>query len=194
MRAVIAIPSRQENVEKRQACRDTWLRHCESPVSYFFFLGTTAQTTVADEIRLDCPDGFLSHKVQAMCQFAFDQGYDYLFKCDDDTYVNVPRLLASGFEQHDYVGRSCGIHAHGGAGYWLSRKAMSVLAMASKSDWPSEDRWVGRTLTAAGVSILGDYRYSHRNAVPEKNNDVITAHPATSLQMHDLSRIFSDQA
>lgn len=189
MRMLIAIPSREGNVEKRQACRDTWLRCCESSVSHLFFLGGTTQTTVADEILLDCPDDFLSHKVQAMCQFAFDQGYDYLFKCDDDTYVNTPRLLASGFEKHDYVGRSCGIHAQGGAGYWLSHKAMGILAEAPKSDWPSEDRWVGRTLHAAGIFITSDHRYTHRGTIPQKDNDTITAHPFSPAQMREIRSI-----
>lgn len=188
MRVLIGIPSRNENVEKRQACRETWLSSCEVP--FLFFLSGISSTS-SDEVSLNCVDDYLSHKVQIICRFALDRGYDYLFKCDDDTYVNTFRLLESGFEGNDWVGRNCGHYTQGGAGYWVSRKALEILANAPKSEWRSEDRWVGRTLLAAGLKITHDERYCNKGLVPIPHfNDIITAHPCTPEKLHTIDLMF----
>ena len=61
-----------------------------------------------------------------------------MFKCDNDTLVNPWEFITSEFSKHDYMGGENADtnvpgfppgrieFASGGAGYWLSRKAMRM--------------------------------------------------------------------
>jgi hypothetical protein len=71
-----------------------------------------------DEIILSCPDDYfhLPYKVRAMHRWALTQDFDYVYKADTDTYVDVDRLMSSGFEQHDFVGWKPGPNVAGGGG------------------------------------------------------------------------------
>jgi len=59
-----------------------------------------------DEVVLPVPDDYfhLVFKVRKMHQWALDHGFEYVYKCDVDTYVDLERLMRSGFEQHDFTG------------------------------------------------------------------------------------------
>lgn len=81
-----------------------------------------------DEVLLPCPYDFkhLPFKVREIFRWALARDYDYIFKVDTDTYVDVPRLLVSGFQNSDYSGtpfwKDGNAFASGGAGYWISKK------------------------------------------------------------------------
>jgi hypothetical protein len=109
--------------------------------------------------------------VQEVARYALLQGYDGVFKVDDDTYVRPERFLESGFMQYDYVGRLLGPtdeyhrtrYARGGTGYYMSRRVMQVLADAPtpNPDIPrdyAEDSWVGRITLEAGIECVNDDR------------------------------------
>jgi hypothetical protein len=159
--------------EDREAAQfDTWAEL--TPIVYF----------ATGEI-LGIPDDYahLPHKTHAMCRFltgAFAE--DFAFFCDTDTYVHVPRLLASGYEQHDYVGHALEIsgipYASGGAGYWLSRKAMDIIAREAVPDhFPYEDYMVGAALYEHCIPLHHDPRYTLAlDSWPEPGNDLITKH------------------
>jgi hypothetical protein len=130
---------------------------------------------------LKVPDDYehLPAKTHAICeQF---QDYDFCFLTDSDSYVSIPRLLASGFEAHDYIGYQLetpdGIpYASGGAGYWLSRKAMKMVAEeAIPERFKNEDEMVGTVLAEDGIKLHHDPRYAlYRDVLP--SNDVISRH------------------
>ena len=144
----------------------------------------------------------LPFKTQAICKYAVSHGYTNVFKCDNDTYVDVPRLLTSGFENHDYVGFDWdgrGGYCSGGSGYWLSEKSCKiVIASQFTSDYGDdtrrslrgEDLQVGEALRAAGVMPVGDSRYRLRVPGPTSNNDVITLHdimnPCKGVRMFEV--------
>ena len=165
--------------------RDSWKRQVnyktqEWEVDYKFFLGKPEEKRNWDEIILNVSDGptkqSVIDKIREMIRYAFNGGYDFLFKCDIDTYVHVPRLLKSGFENHDWSGYG---EPYGGSGYWLSRKAMAcLLEHATPFPTPeSEDSWACRNLKNAGFVSFQDPRYHSRiNKGPEKGNDLITSH------------------
>jgi len=107
-----------------------------------FFLGCGNENPEPDEMLVDTEDDWehLPFKVRFALKWALDNSYDYIFKCDSDTWVNVKALMESGFEGHNYVGlmgdegESEGL-AHcpsGGVGWWLSAKA----ARAFLRHWP----------------------------------------------------------
>lgn len=101
-------------------------------IDYRFALGAGNANPVEDELILPVRDDYLALpvKMRAAFRWALEHGYDYVFKADRDSWLHAERLLASGREHfeagHDFVGLvgkpgdCCG----GGAGYWLSRKAM----------------------------------------------------------------------
>lgn len=209
MKTLIAIISCHNYHARRKAIRDTWLGELQSlnnypyearlekpaDVQYKFFVGRhsmpTAPTLQSDEVALDVDDGYrgLPAKTQAICRWALENGYEALFKCDDDVYLQPTRLVERG-PQGDYSGRKRGPSGGkpapyaSGFSYWLSARAMKVLAQASLTDDPAEDRWTGNTLLTAGIPCVADYSYvvvsSGKNALshvegPRQGNTLISA-------------------
>lgn len=133
-----------------------------------FFLGRRdGYQPSPDEVMLPVEDTYegLPAKTRGICRWAVERGYDWIFTCDDDTYVRPERLLSSGFEQYDYVGRfrgpSGGYPAPycSGFGYWLSRRAMQIVAAQPLSKDTADDRWIGNVLLTAGIRGALDERY-----------------------------------
>jgi hypothetical protein len=144
-------------------------------VDYKFFLGSPI--TESDEVFLDVPDDLnLIPKIRKTIEYAVLNNYDWVFKCDVDTYVCVPRLLKSGFEKHEFSGFG---GPYGGSGYWMSRRAF-LLLHENGEDIPTfecEDWWVPRNLKRFGIEVFQDARYhSLTSEGPTPNNDIITVH------------------
>lgn len=108
-------------------------------VRFFFGRQPCGALTIVrrDEIELQVDDGYslLVKKVIAIFEWALARDYDYVFKIDADTWLDVPKLLRAGFEEHDWVGlmgdkgKSGGVGhcTSGGVGIWLSAKAMRLF-------------------------------------------------------------------
>src|SRR5271157_5114842 len=141
-RVLVAITSCHMHRAWQSAQRDTWLP--ELGCDYRFFLGNPVADAAQDEVFLNCPDDYhsLYHKTQGLVRWALERGYDYLYKCDVDTLVCPKNLLSSGFEQWDYTGGRNGHFASGGSGYWLSRKAMELVANSINRDGATEDVFI----------------------------------------------------
>lgn len=170
MKVLIGVISCNRDRQNQQQARNTWLKDC---TEYRFILGRSCYEPTQDELILDAPDDYrnLVQKVRKTIEYAASNGFDYLFKCDVDTYCHVSRLLSSGFENHDYVGR------YGGAGYWLSRKAMLALLDTTFPDFDAEDEVVYRNLESKGIPSHEDRRYhSKTKEGPTPDNNLITAH------------------
>jgi hypothetical protein len=188
LKALIAISSCGdfEANGNNQALRDTWLPDLEQfGVDYKFFFGVGQDAPeLPDSIVLpDVPDdyGNLTYKTRASLRWAHAQGYDFVFRCFPDTYVQVERLMASGFAVNDYHGdfrseeggrtdggtgeyrptlQEAQNYASGGAGYWLSRRAFEFLLNAPVTGvWRDdltpyvEDLWVGNILGKCGLTL-----------------------------------------
>lgn len=196
LRPLIAIVSCQRYRERRDAVRQTWLRAL-NPEAYAFFLGEETAPVLepceTDCVYLGCGDGYqeLNLKVRALVGWALERGFTHLFKVDDDTYIDPWKLLASGFEKHDYCGWTRGRrYCHGGAGYWLSRRAMEIIAADPEPLADSaEELYVGTLLQARGVVMVQDKRYlPHRELPgPTRSTDIISMHklsPGELLEFH----------
>ena len=97
MKLLAAVPSCEAHKDRHKVIMDTWGKDAEdSGIEVEFFTGH----------MLAVPDDYanLWKKTQAICRWAVFGGYDYIARIDTDTYVHVPRLLASGFENYDYSG------------------------------------------------------------------------------------------
>jgi hypothetical protein len=197
---LVAILSTQNLVGRRKAVRETWLKDLHD-ADYRFFVGNGGWKQEEDTVVLDCDDSYecLPDKMTRVARWALDHDYDFIFKCDDDTYVNIERLFASGFEQHHFSGfiedRDCHKraypfrvypHPQGGSGYWLDRCAMYVVARGLEGN--AEDFGVGECLDRARILGFHDPRYSHVDipAIRERlldENQFITLHKCDPREM-----------
>lgn len=151
-----------------QAIRDTYLPDVVRNLDYRIFYGRGQAPTdlQPDEVILDSDDAYrgLACKVHEIAKWAKKNGYTYVFKIDDDTFIRPERLVRAGYEGKEYIGMMLGAtdkyhlqdYARGGTGYWLGPKALDALSRAPmpNPDIPSEyaeDSWVGKTLKAAGI-------------------------------------------
>lgn len=160
---LVAVKSCEAHWDRCSAIRDTWAK--DSDCVEFF---TGNRLDVRDEYE------YLPAKTQAICKWALKRGHLNVFFCDTDTYVYLPRLKPS---EHDYVGyRLEGkVYASGGAGYWLSRKAMELVLTANPAKFKNEDEMVGTVLALHSVPVHHDPRYAlYQDVLP--TNEVVSRH------------------
>lgn len=143
--------------ERIQAIRDTWAKDVPPEMDLRFFFGDVRLGYIddGDEVYLDCPDDYehLPAKVVAICRWAIEQGYDWMLKADDDTYIWPQRALEEiRWKQWDYAGYMAhsGGYVSGGPGYWLSNKAMRIIAESTPHTW-AEDMNNGEELRKHGI-------------------------------------------
>lgn len=136
-----------------RAVRETWWKDVANFETFTgkFFYGSPhpTRTPGPDEVFLDVPDdyGSLPLKTQAICKWALENGFQYVYKCDDDTAVYVERLaLELMSSRFDYAGYThCNV-CTGGPGYFLSKRCMQIVAAAGTPDVWAEDCWVSKIL------------------------------------------------
>lgn len=200
MKLLIAIPTKSapEYLDRAAACEATWLKDC--PVDYAFFRDTSLNRYDYQRIAhtwycgLDEKDPLVrQQRMKAMCRHALAQGYDFLFRVDSDAYVWVDRLLACGFEAHDYFGwtkDNC-VNAFASVGFFLSRRAMQVVV--DGRHFPSNregdywgDVWTGELLKEAGILLHKDERFldglGRQDITPDTvppDHNYISLHPAS---------------
>jgi len=160
-----------------QSLRDTWLP--ELKCDYKFIMGNPLVDAEPDELFLNVSDAYLDniHKTIGTMRYAMTHGYDYVYKCDVDTLVNPSNLLGSDFEKYDYVGGLNGHFASGGSGYWLSRKAIQIIADCNpKPDDPPEDVYIANVVWREhGLELHADERYAYYPGT-ELTKDTIAYH------------------
>jgi hypothetical protein len=183
---LITIPTKSgpEYLKRAATCEATWLR--DSPVDYKFFRDA--------DYSLDPDDVLVRQKrMKVMCKYALTNRYDYLFRVDADAFVWIDRLLDSGFESHDYMGwcleyegwKARNRTAHGGAGFFLSRKAMELVLNAPHFAHDGiywGDIWTGQLLYDHGIRCKADARFHEHGAEVNLDelptgHDFITVHP-----------------
>lgn len=179
-----------------------WKQSCLSlPPEYETKLPYTENSIelFGDEVALPVPDDHLHvpYKTREIFRYALNFGFDFVFKCFEDTYVSLPRLSTSHFETADYTGRLCGNHemgayASGGPGYWLSKRSLEVLAPSKITRW-ADDWWVGNTLQHAGIPLSIDSRYAElfdNKGRPRANNSVISSHLAVTPTVYTADLMY----
>lgn len=172
--ACIASCKRDQENGRNQVNRDTWIKEWGDQIDHKFLLGKDCLITQTDELLFPhIPDdyGSVVFKQVNAYRWALARGYDYVIHCANDEYMAVPRLLKSGFEQHDYMGRRApgDIHA---ACHFVSRKAMeAIVAVETRAEYA--DRWDGLVLAGAGITLHDDPR-----AFPAAHEGRQPFHPA----------------
>jgi hypothetical protein len=201
MKILIAIESCKANRHLHQAMLDTWLSALSiMDVDCRFFIGGINEPENHLEVWVPCLDTYdaLVAKTKGICRWAFDEGFDYVFKCDTDTVVNPQRLLNSGFIGTDYLGGFNEDYmpntlkhtfptvnqiqfASGGAGYWLSRKAMIHVAEGLATLSAAEDVYVAGKLLENHIPPIWHEGYRWRPG--SKIEGATTFHLSSALQV-----------
>ncbi len=164
MKILIAILScvMRDKLGSSQAARETWARDISKypGVEYRFFVGRGGRIQ-SDVVVVDAPDDYdgLTEKNREMQRWFVAHDYDFVFFCDDDTLIDMKRLMSSGFEQWDYYGRLRTVdtwcpfgYCCTGDGCWLSRKACEILAEAPGIGF-ADDVWMGNELGKHGIKL-----------------------------------------
>jgi len=184
MRFLIGALSGQKMDDRRGRCRRTWFAEAArfGHDAMFLIGGAQSLERRGDELHMPCPDTYpeLPQKTKWLCRWAITQpGWDYIFKCDDDTLVIMDRLSRVDLAGVDYLGRSLGNYASGGAGYFLSRKAAGIVAEKLTALTGSEDLLVGQVLRENGIILKDDSRFvpwTKKDQPPTRFNDRVTGH------------------
>ena len=199
LKMLIGVLSCQKYRTRRDACLATWANVKQrDDIDLVFVLGEGQNPWPVREgclLHCPCPDdyGSLSMKTRWLCLWAIaNYMFDFLFKCDDDTYVHVDRLLR--YEtQAEYVG--CHIpgyefsHASGGAGYRLSHNAAIHVGTFLNGSASYEDWMVWKLLTSAGIPLQSDSRFNFNcDRPPAHDNDQITCHWCSEQRMREIHK------
>jgi hypothetical protein len=170
---------------RQEAVRDTWLKdasvHKNLSVEFF------------DGPRCGCQDDHMHviDKTLYAANYALANSFDYLFKCDDDTFVHLDRLvrmfleLPADIDAAGYV--ECG-GFYGGPGFLLSRKALKEVVKLVPQDrrveW-REDWWIGSELVKLGYKLhhLMQLKDKWRETPPL---ETVTLHPLSPDEMRAM--------
>lgn len=185
----------------RQACRETWLRRRGEDMRYAFLVGVdeagrcVAPAGEEDVWALPAPDSYqaLPEKILAAFQRALSlPDWDFLFKCDDDTYCDLGRLrgLLRAQDGSPTLTSWAGRLASGGAGYLLPRALVEAVAqdpLYNKQGKAHEDKQVTWSVLRAGGRQARDVRLQHYMCLtPAPDNNLISCHTCSP---QDLRRI-----
>jgi hypothetical protein len=172
------------------AVRDTWFKDAlkHPAVTAKFFYGHSDVQPLEDEVNLNVPDdyGHLADKTRAICKWAVENDFDYAVFVDDDTLVDVDKLVSEiQGTSFDYAGHCHGNTATGGPGYILSRKAMEAILANWHPHW-AEDCAVSKSLFYSGITpenLIGHksgksqhFFFSDGFDVELLTDDLVTAH------------------
>src|SRR5262245_55154921 len=157
-RILIGVCSCHRTADRRRAVRASWMRRLPAGVTATFFVGEGPKSGEPDVVQVSASDDYpgLTRKVHAFLQHAVTRHqFDYLFKCDDDTYVVAERLFDLIQGGPAFVGSSIFApwFASGGAGYLLSREAACFVARSPDPGDGAEDVWIAALLRAGGFPL-----------------------------------------
>jgi hypothetical protein len=184
----------------RNLAREGWIKRWGShpDIEWFFYVGNTDSDTNLTEpnvVNLNCRDDYdaLPQKSRALFNYVHQNyTFEWLFKCDDDTWVHIPRLLSLDKSQSHYIGDNHGYrcrkwynnglpdYGHGGSGYLLSPHATYIVSQTiHPMTTGCEDLVVGKILYEHGIHLKDEARlqYDYNAAlVPKPTNEMISIH------------------
>lgn len=128
-------------------------------------------------VSLDVEDGYwdLPQKSLHMFNYVAGMDFDYVFKCDDDTYVRMDRLPEvcwGDFVGDESLNNEHNPYASGGAGYMLSKKIISKIIVEDIPLKGLEDV----IFSSLALKNTGLWRVDARLYYGQKLNDNITCH------------------
>jgi hypothetical protein len=201
---LIGVVSCTKYSTRREGCRTGWMQTTAThpEVTVRFVVGSEdvdSPTLGGDTLYVPCKDDYehLPQKTYWLAFWAAANTYDFLFKCDDDTFVCVDRLLTLLRDEafSEYRGYEvCPGVASGGGGYLLAPRSIALIADAEsmRIATGAEDVLVSQCLGENRIKVLHDKRFwPWANRVPNVWNGQVTAHYVQPAEMGALSRSLS---
>lgn len=212
MKLLIALLCCHVRTDWSNAQRQTWVQDIRN-ADYKVFYGHGYHELLPDEIQLDVPDDYnsLAVKTHGILQWAMARDYEYVFKCSDDAYVFPDRL--NQLEDSDYVGgKSVGIDGDTlfeyqglkwgcGDAYWLSKKAIQILASHPIPYGQADEPWVADTLRNQNIFVTIDNRigcygniiekseYNFHNVSLPNETAIIASYEYNPVQMREVHKM-----
>lgn len=199
MKLLVTINSCHAYRHRRDAVRDTWLKHLSPDTSYFFYLGEGDTELEPGVLRMPYEDTreANTHKTHhAFAQALQNYEFDWLFRVDDDTFV-VPERIPSLFwePKAEMIGGDLMWPwgwGTGGAGLLFTRRLIEHMVTAGVGDMggAGDDGWACGRARQAGAQYYWTPRLRHQNDIrPHRNNDMVTSHYATPREMRYLQNL-----
>lgn len=109
-RLLIGIYTCPKFSDRVQGVRDTWLKLIPDNVRVLFVFGRPNQKALieGDCLYLDCPEAYekLPEKTLAFLKYcSTNLEFDYIFKTDDDTYIDMEKFVSFDTKEGDYIGQ-----------------------------------------------------------------------------------------
>lgn len=187
MKMLVAILTHEGTQNNADTCSKTWTRDIHNPHEYYFY-GSKTQSEKMNKTWNCEPDRGearfrLPEKTYKMLVKSLDYEWDFLFKCDDDTYVAFDKLinLLKNYNPDDelYIGGKIVNpfpYAQGGAGYALTRGAVKKCIDSLKYFYGDESK----TKRAEDYSVGLALKEQEINLI--HTNSISTPNPATAKQ------------
>tara|TARA_B100000085_G_C18563585_1_gene520599 strand:+ start:6498 stop:7172 length:675 start_codon:yes stop_codon:yes gene_type:complete len=163
MKILTAILTCSSTQDRANTCLNTWIREIRLPHDYVFY-GDESQSQSMNKTWNCSPDEGesrrgLPEKTYKMLVKSLKHEWDFLFKCDDDTYVVFDSLIEF-LKNYDpsqdlYIGSELGRqgYAQGGAGYILTRTAVKKCINSLKYLYGDKSIFSGNKLGAEDYSV-----------------------------------------
>jgi hypothetical protein len=200
MKTLIAVMCCHSRIAYSDASRQTWAKDVQG-ADYKVFYGDGSHGVLnPDEIQLAAPDDYYHTltKIYEIVKWAYEQGYDYVLKCDDDVYVLPDRLMTSPFMQHDFVGGEPfgvdgdrifryqnAVLAPGGV-WWMSRKAMAAVLSFPQPKQNDDELFVAHALKTHGLKVHIDNRIGGYGSIPSGSYELV------HCQLPDASSVIAE--
>lgn len=109
-KVLIGVLTCDKYIGRADGIRNSWLKLVPPNYRVLFIHGRPGQAegVEGDCLYLDCPESYelLPRKVHAFLVYALRHfEFDYLFKTDDDTYLDLERFIAFDRQRADYIGQ-----------------------------------------------------------------------------------------
>ncbi len=179
---LLAVMSCHSRPAFSDAVRSTWAPRVQG-ADLRFFLGRGPNQPKDDEVMLDCDDSYhgIPEKVQSILRWAYERGYDFVAKLDDDIIMDPKRFLVL-TGHNDFMGMGKTVDGTAetlqmpyGYCYVLSRTAMKYI-IDSPLPWDNADYnpvhryndeyWVSWTLQRAGIYLHVEWSCKLWEGVP----------------------------
>lgn len=223
-RIIIGVLTCPKNHHRADGIRETWLKLVPDYVRVLFVFARPGRnhSLEGNELYLNCPEAYeklpeKAHLFYEFCAKNFD--FDYIFKTDDDSYIEMNKFLSFDKQGGDYIGRFQGMEdsavtrtwhygkctdktyeipyegeyvcdwARGG-GYFLSRKAVDVLLPRTAVSFSKELFEDKMVGDALGI----DARVSVIHAEYQSMGVTNPVDPGKMLETHQRSMASGEQA
>ena len=218
MKILVAILTHEGTQSNADACIKTWVKDIQNPHEYYFYGSKTQSEKMPKTWNCEPNDGEarfrLPEKTYKMLMESLKHDWDFLFKCDDDTFVAFDRLvnLLKNYNFNDafYIGGKIVnpfAYGQGGAGYALTRSAVEKCIDSLKYFYDdksknkfAEDYSVGLALKEQKIDLVHIDSISTPNpAIAKQNqsvcidaivkNNKITTHYVESHTMEKIHKM-----